>query len=178
MQPPIPGPEVPLDLRRPTDALAQFYRAFNSQDLRRMEEVWEHSPEAVVISPLVGLVRGWEPIRAGYARRFAGPLRFAVEFYDYGVLESGDLFCAIGRERELVASGTPSARLAARSTNLLRRDRGGRWRLLHHHVSSDSPPLPPMEDPTGPRAALASEAEARRPPPRGRAPPPAGLPSV
>jgi ketosteroid isomerase-like protein len=133
--PPIPGRLKAKDPRDPVQALARFYRAFNDRDLERMDVVWEHSSEASVISPLVGLTRGWSAIRETYVRGFQAPMTITTEFYDYTTHSLGDLFCAIGRERGRATSPSGVQELEGHATNIFRRTKDGLWKLVHHHVS-------------------------------------------
>ncbi len=137
---PIPGPGEIGDLRDPLQALAQFYRAFNTRDVELMERSWEQSPDVVVISPLVGLLRGWSTIRSAYERAFREQGGPQTEFFDYTVLASGDLCLVVGRERGNATVGGKTVRLTGRATNVLRRGKDGTWKMAHHHISLDRPP--------------------------------------
>ncbi len=138
--PPIPGPGEIGDLRDPVQALAQFYRAFNTGDVDLMGRSWEHSPDVVVISPLVGLLRGWPTIRSAYERAFREPGGLVTEFFDYTVQGSGDLCVVVGRERGNTTIGGRTVSLTGRATNVLRRADDGTWKMVHHHISLDEPP--------------------------------------
>ncbi len=138
-QTPITGKENPRDLPPQLQTLAEFYAAFNQRDLEKMAQVWAPSDEAVIINP-VGITRGWQEIRAGYARMFSGPGSGQVEFYDYSVQVDGELCYSVGRERGEFRQPGTSIPLAARTTNILKLI-GGRWRLVHHHVSMDDPEM-------------------------------------
>ena len=48
IQTPVTGGEETSDQRQAAHALAQFYRALNSRDLRLMQENWANSAEAVM----------------------------------------------------------------------------------------------------------------------------------
>jgi ketosteroid isomerase-like protein len=139
IQTPVTGGEETTDQRQAAHALAQFYRALNSRDLRLMQENWANSAEAVMDNPLGGIKRGWTEIRTIYERLLAraGPYRF--EFYDYNLHEAGDVFYVIGRERgELDVNGRRMP-VAIRTTRIFRRDADKRWRQVHHHGSIDDP---------------------------------------
>lgn len=70
----------------------------------------------------------------------SGPARVYVEFYDYTLHASPDLFYAVGRERgDFVRAGERLA-LAIRTSRVFRRV-GGIWRQVHHHGSIDDPEL-------------------------------------
>lgn len=140
--PPIPGPGEIGDLRDPVQALAQFYRAFNTRDPDLMDRSWEHSPDVAVISPLAGLLRGWLAIRSAYERAFQEPGGLETEFFDYTLQGSGDLCVVVGRERGNATVGGRTVRLTGRTTNVLRRAKDGTWKLVHHHITLDGPPAP------------------------------------
>ncbi len=134
---PITGQENPRDLSLQLQALSKFYGAFNQRNLAEIAQVWAQTDEVAIINP-VGMTRGWEEIRAAYARMFGGPGSAQVEFYDYSVHADGEFFYAVGRERGEFHQGGTSLSLAARITKILKFI-GGRWRLVHHHVSLDDP---------------------------------------
>jgi ketosteroid isomerase-like protein len=89
-------------------------------------------------SPLGGLKRGWAEIRSVYERRFAGA-KNQSEFYDYTLQRFGEVFIAIGREREkLVTADAPHLDVAIRTMRVFRWV-DGRWRQIHHHGSIEEP---------------------------------------
>lgn len=137
---PITGDEDLGDRSRPRQALAEFYKAFNTRDLALMAENWDHSDEAVMDNPVGGITRGWANIRAVYERIFGSPARVRVEFYDYTVHLGDSVFYAVGRERGRFETARSALDLAIRTTRIFRRI-GGRWRQVHHHGSMDDPTL-------------------------------------
>jgi ketosteroid isomerase-like protein len=122
-------------------ALSEFYRAFNSRDLALMESNWEQSDEAVMDNPLGGIKRGWDQIRPVYERIFGAQAQVQVEFFDYSLHETGDVFWAVGRERGMLKTPELELELAIRTSRVFRRDESGRWRQVHHHGSMDDPQL-------------------------------------
>ena len=124
----------------PEATLEEFYAAFNGRDIDLMTQNWSDGAEASMSNPLGGIRRGWYDIKAGYHRLFTGPARIYVEFYDYSVHESGDLFYAVGRERGDFRLGEKRVELAIRTSRIYQRH-NGRWRQLHHHGSIDDPVL-------------------------------------
>jgi len=75
-----------------------------------------------------------------YERIFRGPARLRVEFYDYTLHESDQVFYAVGRERGRFENGPHCLDLAIRTTRIFRRVGGG-WRQVHHHGSIEDPAL-------------------------------------
>ena len=137
---PITGQEDLGNLREPRQALAQFYRAMNSRDLALLAENWEQSSEIAMDNPLGGIKRGWDEIRAVYERIFRGPARLWVEFHDYTLYESEQVFYAVGRERGRFENGPHTLDLAIRTTRIFRRS-ADRWRQVHHHGSIEDPAM-------------------------------------
>jgi ketosteroid isomerase-like protein len=142
VQEPITGREDLGDLSEPVQALAQFYRAFNTRDLALAEANWDNSPEASMDNPLGGIKRGWAEIRPLYERLFNGPSAVSVEFWDYTLHRSGGVFWGVGRERGQYRPPRGEViELAIRTTRLFRRDAAGRWRQIHHHGSIENPAM-------------------------------------
>jgi ketosteroid isomerase-like protein len=135
----VDGSEFRGDTTQPEQALAQFYRAFNTQDLTLMERNWEQSDEAVLDNPLGGIKRGWAEIRPVYERIFGSKTPVRVEFYDYTLHEFADVFYVVGRERPL--GGDSELQVAIRTTRIFHRQENGEWKLIHHHGSFDDPEL-------------------------------------
>ena len=136
----ITGKENQEVLAQPLRALSQFYAAFNGSDLPKMAENWAQTEEISMDNPLGGIKRGWEEIKAVYKTIFTGPAQVTVEFHDYTVHESHDIFYAEGRERGEFRSGETVVPLKIRTTRIFRR-LDGSWRQVHHHGSIDEPEL-------------------------------------
>lgn len=136
---PITGSEPP-GRDSPYSALADFYRAFNSRDLAAMKKNWDDAGECVMSNPLGGIKRGWAEIGAVYEKIFFGEARVHVEFYDYSIHESGDVFHAVGRERGQIRKCGETVALEIRTSRIFHRIRG-QWKQAHHHGSIDNPAL-------------------------------------
>jgi ketosteroid isomerase-like protein len=139
-QQPITGAEYRGTASTPSQALAQFYAAFNAASLDELANSWEQSDDIVMDNPIGGIVRGWAAVRQVYSRLVNGPAKISVEFYDYTLHEMGDMFYAVGRERGAVRVAGRELALAIRTTRVFRR-RDGIWRQVHHHGSMDDPAM-------------------------------------
>ena len=133
---PITGREDLGDLTSPQQALSQFYRAFNARDMEMMAQNWTHSEDIVMDNPLGGIKRGWSQIEPVYARIFDAPAVVYVEFFDYTLHETSDLFYTVGRERGYLRTGGEELALTIRTTRVFRKI-DGRWKQVHHHGSSE-----------------------------------------
>lgn len=136
----ITGKEGQGDLSTPYQALVQFYCAFNSGDMKMMSENWWQSGEIAMDNPLGGIKRGWEAIRPVYEGIFNGPAKVYVEYFDYTIHETSEMFYAVGRERGYFRLGGEEIALAIRTSRIFRRV-DGRWKQAHHHGSIDDPQL-------------------------------------
>lgn len=140
IQTPITGNENQHDLSSPYHALVQFYAAFNGCDMTEMAANWAQIPDIAMDNPLGGIRRGWEEIGPVYRKIFAGPARVYVEYYDYTIHESGEMFYTVGRERGFFRLGEREVDLAIRTSRVFMKMEG-RWRQVHHHGSIDDPEL-------------------------------------
>lgn len=120
------------------EKLIAFYRAFNQGDMELMQQNWEQSAEASMSNPLGGIKRGWREIAAVYDRIFNGPADVYVEYYDYRLHQTGEMFTVVGRERGYFKLGDVRLELAIRTSRIYRKT-AGQWRQLHHHGSIDVP---------------------------------------
>ena len=137
---PIYGQEDPRELSMPQQALSQFYRAFNARDMETMAQNWAQSDEIVMDNPLGGIKRGWSEIQPVYARIFEGPAQVYVEYYDYTLHETAEMFYTVGRERGYFRTGNVDLMLAIRTSRIFRRF-DSCWKQVHHHGSIEAPQL-------------------------------------
>ena len=140
IQEPITGNEELGDLSQPQQALAQFYRAFNTRDLKMMDENFAHSEEVAIDNPLGGIRRGADEPHKLYEGVFKSPADVHVEFWDYTIHRAGDVFWAVGRERGTYLDGQTVKNLNVRTTRSFLLI-NGRWRQMHHHGSIEDAKL-------------------------------------
>lgn len=139
-QKPITGSESKKGLADPMRALIEFYDAFNNRDLDKMSKNWAQTDEIAMDNPLGGIKRGWDEIRAVYERIFTGPAKVYVEFYDYTIYETKEIFYVVGRERGEFRIGDTVVSLAIRTSRIFRLIYE-KWYQVHHHGSIDDPEL-------------------------------------
>ena len=136
----ITGNENFKDLTNPTQVLAQFYSAFNTQDFELMSQNWLQNEEIAMDNPLGGIKRGWDEIKSVYNRIFNGKAKVYVEFYDYSIINLDAAFCAIGRERGYIQIDEQKLELAIRTSRVFKLV-DGIFKQVHHHGSIESPEL-------------------------------------
>lgn len=137
---PISGQESFENDNTPLSTLFEFYHAFNHRDLSLMRHNWLTSEEASMSNPLGGIKRGWKEIESVYEKIFHGPATVYVEFYDYSIHHSDDMFIAVGRESGSLTINGKSIDLAIRTSRIYRKQ-DSTWKQIHHHGSMDKPEL-------------------------------------
>ena len=105
IQEPITGKEDLGDLSRPEQALAQFYKGFNSRDLALIDANFAPSDEVAIDKLLGGICRGADVPHKMYETVFKNPANIRVEFWDYTIHRVGDVFWPVGRERGAYRDG-------------------------------------------------------------------------
>jgi ketosteroid isomerase-like protein len=140
IQNPITGNEDLGDLSQPQQALAQFYRAFNTRDINMIDENFAHSDEVAIDNPRGGIRRGAGEPHKMYEGVFKSPADVHVEFWDYTIHRAGDVFWAVGRERGTYRDGSDMKTLNIRTTRIFQFI-NGRWRQMHHHGSIEDAKL-------------------------------------
>ncbi len=140
IQDPITGKEDLGDLTQPEQALAQFYKAFNTRDLAMIDANFAASDEVAIDNPLGGIRRGADVPHIMYQTVFKSPADVRVEFWDYTIDRVGDVFWAVGRERGTYRDGGAVKDLNIRTTRIFRLI-DGRWRQVHHHGSIEDAKL-------------------------------------
>jgi ketosteroid isomerase-like protein len=130
-----------------------LYRAFESLELARMDEVWAHDGQVTCVHPGWPLAEGWPAVRATWETIFrnTGEIRFEVT--DERVDVRGDLAWVVCFER---IAGAANVIIA---TNVLRREADGVWRVIHHHGSAFTPPR--RDKPTPPPSPAKSSKPAK-----------------
>jgi ketosteroid isomerase-like protein len=140
IQEPITGNEELGDLSRPQQALAQFYRAFNSRDLKMIDDNFAASDDVAIDNPLGGIRRGADEPHKMYESVFKSPANVHVVFWDYTIHRAADVFWAVGRERGTYVDGGVEKDLNVRTTRVFQLI-DGRWRQMHHHGSIEDAKL-------------------------------------
>ena len=140
IQEPITGNEELGDLSQPPQALAQFYRAFNTRDLKMMDENFAHSDEVAIDNPFGGIRRGADEPHKMYEGVFKSPADVHVEFCDCTIHRAGDVFWAVGRERGTYLDDEIVKNLSVRTTRIFQLI-NGRWQQMHHHGSIEDAKL-------------------------------------
>jgi len=105
-----------------------------------MSRNWHQSDEVAMDNPLGGIKRGWHEIKEVYEKIFNGPAEVYVEFHDYTIHETHEIFYAVGRERGYFKLEGDEINLAIRTSRIFKRV-GQVWQQVHHHGSIEDPQL-------------------------------------
>ncbi len=128
------------------EANREFYRAFESLELGRMERVWMREQKIVCVHPGWRRLVGWGPVMTSWQRIFAGAFEMTFDIRDPSVTVSGDLGVVIVEENLTQRGYDGMMRSQVLATNVFERV-GGDWLMILHHGSpvmapaDDEPPL-------------------------------------
>ena len=116
------------------NANREFYRAFESLDLEKMENVWLKDRQIVCIHPGWRKLSGWGPVMESWERIFEGAFEMTFELGEIDVMISGDIAVVVVEE-DLTQRGYDGVtRSQVLATNVFERV-GSRWFLVMHHGS-------------------------------------------
>jgi uncharacterized protein (TIGR02246 family) len=123
------------DDRQAVEAANQaFYRALESQEIERIEELWAHENWVRCVHPGWDVISGWQRVRESWQRIFEGGQKLRVSPTDIHIQVEGSLAWVICTENITVFDSTSFDSAQAAATNLfIRRD--GHWLMVHHHSS-------------------------------------------
>ena len=112
----------------------EFYAAFESLDLARMETVWAHDDSVECVQPGWDLLLGWDDVRERWARVFKNTTRARVALSGVRVRVEGTAgwVACTARITTAFAEGFDEALVQATNIFVFR---DGRWLLAVHHAS-------------------------------------------
>jgi ketosteroid isomerase-like protein len=116
------------------EANAEFYRAIESNDIERMDEVWAHEAWVKCVHPGWEMISGWKRVRESWARIFEDGQSMRISSSSVLVYSEGDFAWVTCLENITVFEETSFDSVQAAATNLFVR-RDGRWLMVHHHAS-------------------------------------------
>ena len=114
-----------------SSANADYYDAFERQDIEMMSQVWEHSERSTCTHPGWPPLHGTDTILESFAAIFRGPQTLQVILTDESVMVEGSFAYVSVVENVVDQSGDASA-MAALNVFVWS---GERWNILVHHAS-------------------------------------------
>lgn len=123
---------------------AEFYAAFESLDIRRMEAVWLRKGYIRCVHPGWSLLTGWDAVMQSWRQIFENTQQMRFTLTDVRVNVSGSLSWVTLYEN-LASNVQGEANSAVVLTTNLFEDSEQGWRMIHHH---GSPVMMPQPEPT------------------------------
>jgi ketosteroid isomerase-like protein len=131
------------------DINIQFYKAFESLSLERMEQVWKHSDDIVCVHPGWDLFRGWTAVRESWMTIFQNTERIQFIITNAKVRAFENIVAiVVCLENIETIINQDKIRMGVIATNIFERQRIVRndedeWLMIHHHGSPVSNYMPP-----------------------------------
>jgi ketosteroid isomerase-like protein len=124
-----------------------FYRAFESFDIAKMEQVWLHADYIQCYHPGWGILRGWDPIMTSWRKIFehTDEIRFLLTETRVEVRDS--LAWVTLYENLTNRQGKNEISAVVLTTNIFEKHPAG-WLMIHHHGSPVAQPPAPAEPST------------------------------
>lgn len=117
-----------------TRANQQFYEAFESLDITRMDQIWAQQEYVTCIHPGWGLRVGWPAVRDSWVLIFNNTFSMKFVLTEMQIQVAGDLAWVICTENITGQQGETAQESRVLATNLYERV-GDRWMIIHHHGS-------------------------------------------
>ena len=117
-----------------TRANEDFYSAFESLDIMRMDGVWAHQEYVTCIHPGWSIRVGWPLVRDSWVVIFNNVFSMGFSLTELQVQVAGDLAWVICTENITSRHGDNTQNSRVVATNLFERISEG-WKIIHHHGS-------------------------------------------
>ena len=111
-----------------------FYSAFESLDIERMEKIWLSDPRIMCVHPGWRLMGGWGPVMTSWERIFENVFDMKVQLGQPSVMLSGDLAVVMVEETLTQHGSDGVAHAQVLATNVFERV-GNEWFMVLHHGS-------------------------------------------
>lgn len=131
-------PKLAVQLSKLEDAVRhanqEFYAAFESLDIKRMDAVWAHDDSVECVQPGWDLLLGWDEVRERWARVFANTSRVRVALSGVRIRVEGTVGWVACTVRLTTAFVEGFDEAIVQATNIFVH-RDARWLLVVHHAS-------------------------------------------
>ncbi len=117
-----------------TRANQDFYAAFESLDIARMDRIWAHQEYVTCIHPGWSLRVGWPSVRDSWVLIFNNTFSMKFDLTEIQIQVAGDLAWVICTENITSQQGEAAVESRVLATNLYEKS-GERWLIIHHHGS-------------------------------------------
>ena len=117
-----------------TRANQEFYQAFESLDIGRMDRIWAQQEYVTCIHPGWTLRIGWPAVRDSWVLIFNNTFSMKFDLAEIQVQVAGDVAWVICTENITSRQGDTTQESRVLATNLYERV-GDQWKIIHHHGS-------------------------------------------
>jgi len=117
-----------------TRANQEFYHAFESLDIGRMDRIWAQQEYVTCIHPGWTLRIGWPAVRDSWVLIFNNTFSMKFDLTEIQVQVAGDVAWVICTENITSRQGEATQESRVLATNLYERV-GEQWKIIHHHGS-------------------------------------------
>jgi ketosteroid isomerase-like protein len=117
-----------------TRANQDFYQAFESLDIGRMDRIWAQQEYVTCIHPGWTLRIGWPAVRDSWVLIFNNTFSMKFDLTEIQVQVAGDVAWVICTENITSRQGDTTQESRVLATNLYERV-GEQWKIIHHHGS-------------------------------------------
>jgi len=117
-----------------TRANQEFYQAFESLDIARMDRIWAPQEYVTCIHPGWTLRIGWPAVRDSWVLIFNNTFSMKFDLTEIQVQVAGDVAWVICTENITSRQGDTTQESRVLATNLYERV-GEQWKIIHHHGS-------------------------------------------
>lgn len=117
-----------------TRANQEFYQAFESLDIARMDRIWAQQEYVTCIHPGWTLRIGWPAVRDSWVLIFNNTFSMKFDLAEIQVQVAGDVAWVICTENITSRQGDTTQESRILATNLYERV-GDQWKIIHHHGS-------------------------------------------
>jgi ketosteroid isomerase-like protein len=122
------------DVTQVLEVNANFYRAFESLDIRRMAAVWARGDHVRCVHPGWSLLSGWEAVKASWELIFSNTKEIRFTLTDVRVQIRGTVAWVILTENLLSQVQQDVTATSILATNIYEKTNGA-WQMVHHHAS-------------------------------------------
>jgi ketosteroid isomerase-like protein len=135
------------DEQEVANANLEFYRAFESLDVKRMESLWATDAEIQCGHPGWRILRGRKPVMESWRRIFENTPSIQFTLTDVKIEVQGELAWVTLYENLNSTVEGQKVSASILTTNIFHKSTDG-WRMIHHHGSTVAQPPSDEETPT------------------------------
>ncbi len=122
------------DVVQVMEANANFYRAFESLDIGRMEAVWAKGDHIQCVHPGWSVLTGWSAVKASWEMIFSNTKEIRFTLTDVLVRVKSPLAWVVLTENLLSHVEQDVTATSVLATNIYEKT-DGIWKMVHHHAS-------------------------------------------